>query len=92
MARGRIVVNAEACKGCELCTTICPANLIEMAESFNSKGYRPAELVDPEHRCTGCTLCAMICPDAAIVVFREVKVKSQDARSQKTDVPLAEAA
>lgn len=91
MARGRIVVNTEACKGCELCVTICPADLIRLGESFNSKGYRPAELVDPEHRCTGCTLCAMICPDAAIVVFREVKTKPQDARSQVTEEPVSEA-
>lgn len=92
MARGRIVVNTEACKGCELCVTICSASLIQLAESFNSKGYRPAELVDPEHRCTGCTLCAMICPDAAIIVFREVKTKSQNARSQVTGESLSEAA
>ncbi len=78
MARGRIVINLEACKGCQLCTTVCPSNLIRMANSFNSRGYRPAELVDPQQRCTGCALCAIMCPDAAIEVFREVKVKSQE--------------
>jgi hypothetical protein len=37
-------------------------------------------------------LCAMICPDAAIIVFREVKPKSLEARSQASDEPLSEAA
>lgn len=76
LARGRIVINEEMCKGCELCTRVCPYNLIHMAEHYNSKGYKPAYLLDPEHRCTGCTLCAMICPEAVITVFRMVKVRS----------------
>ncbi len=78
MSKGRIIINVEACKGCQLCISICPSDLIRIGASFNSKGYRPAELIDPMQRCTGCALCAMICPDAAIEVFREVKVKSQE--------------
>jgi 2-oxoglutarate ferredoxin oxidoreductase subunit delta len=74
--RGRILIQEEKCKGCELCTTVCPYNLIQMADHYNSKGYRPAMLVDPEGRCTGCTLCAMMCPDVAITVFRLVKKSS----------------
>jgi 2-oxoglutarate ferredoxin oxidoreductase subunit delta len=74
VAKGHILVDQAMCKGCELCTTVCPYHLIHMAEFFNAKGYRPAMLADPEGRCTGCTLCAMICPDAAITVFRQVKV------------------
>ncbi|HLF27773.1 MAG TPA: 4Fe-4S dicluster domain-containing protein [Anaerolineae bacterium] len=70
MAQGRIVVDVERCKGCELCTTVCPKDLITMAETFNAKGYRPAVLVDPNRACTGCAICAVICPDAAITVYR----------------------
>lgn len=73
MAKGRIEINEEKCKGCEFCTMVCPYNLIEMADYYNPKSYRPAKLVDPEHRCTGCMLCGMICPEAVITVFREVK-------------------
>lgn len=74
--RGRILVDEELCKGCELCTTVCPYKLIQMSHHYNAKGYRPAVLIDPEGRCTGCTLCAMLCPDAVITVFRMVKQKS----------------
>ncbi|MCS7259518.1 MAG: 4Fe-4S dicluster domain-containing protein [Anaerolineae bacterium] len=79
MPKGRIVIHVEACKGCQLCTSVCPSGLIRMSASFNRKGYRPAELVDPTGRCTGCALCAMICPDAAIEVYREAKVKPHAA-------------
>lgn len=79
LARGRIVVDQEMCKGCELCTTVCPYDLIHMTDHYNAKGYRPAVLLDPEGRCTGCTLCAMICPDAVITVFRRVKARAAPA-------------
>ena len=73
LAKGWIAVDQELCKGCELCTTVCPYDLIHMADYYNAKGYRPGFLVDPERRCTGCTLCAMICPDAVITVYRHVR-------------------
>jgi 2-oxoglutarate ferredoxin oxidoreductase subunit delta len=72
MARGTITINNERCKGCELCTSVCPQNVIFMAEDvLNSNGYHPAVLVDPENQCTGCAICAVICPDICITVFRE---------------------
>jgi 2-oxoglutarate ferredoxin oxidoreductase subunit delta len=46
-----------------------------MADHFNARGYRPAELVDPAHECTGCTLCALVCPDVVITVYRETPVR-----------------
>ncbi len=73
MAKGRIAVDEERCKGCELCAPVCPKGVIHMAETFNAKGYRPAMLVDPEGECTGCAICAVICPDAAITVYRFAK-------------------
>jgi 2-oxoglutarate ferredoxin oxidoreductase subunit delta len=71
-AKGRIEIEAEYCKGCELCATVCPQNVIKMSDWFNAKGYRPAALVDPNGECTGCAVCAVICPDAVITVYRIV--------------------
>jgi 2-oxoglutarate ferredoxin oxidoreductase subunit delta len=73
MARGTIVIDENRCKGCELCTNVCPKDLIDMATYFSARGYRPARLVDPDGQCTGCLLCATICPDVAITVYREAK-------------------
>ncbi len=73
MARGRIIVDESLCKGCELCTTVCPKEVIVMAKDrFTPKGYHPATLVDPDGACTGCAICSVICPDAAITVYRWV--------------------
>jgi 2-oxoglutarate ferredoxin oxidoreductase subunit delta len=71
MAKGRIEVDEGLCKGCTLCTTVCPKDLIYMAmERLTPRGYHPAELRDPEFECTGCAICAVICPDVAITVYR----------------------
>jgi len=71
-ARGRIEIDAEHCKGCELCISVCPQNVIRMSELFNAKGYHPAQLIDPNSECTGCAVCAVICPDAVITVYRQI--------------------
>jgi 2-oxoglutarate ferredoxin oxidoreductase subunit delta len=71
MTRGTIAIEVDRCKGCELCTTVCPQNILRMSqERFNARGYRPVQLVDPDGKCTGCTLCALICPDVVITVYR----------------------
>lgn len=71
MAKGTIVIDTERCKGCELCTTVCPQDVLVMDRSmFNAKGYQPARLVDPDGNCTGCAVCAVICPDVCITVYR----------------------
>lgn len=75
MAFGTIVIDQERCKGCSLCTTVCPKDLLVMDEhKINAKGYHPAMLSDPNHECTGCSICTVICPDVAITVFREPKL------------------
>jgi 2-oxoglutarate ferredoxin oxidoreductase subunit delta len=73
MAKGRIVVDDVLCKGCGLCITVCPKDVIrlQMGE-LTPKGYHPARLEDPEGQCTGCAICSVICPDGAITVYRWV--------------------
>lgn len=69
--RGTIAIDENRCKGCELCTVVCPKGIIHIAEHFTPRGYRPAKLIDPHGACTGCLLCSTICPDVAITVYRE---------------------
>ncbi len=85
MVKGYIVINEDLCKGCRLCVPVCPFDLIHIGDHYNSKGYRPAEMKDPQQQCTGCTLCATICPDAVITVFRQTNrhVSLNDKPSQK---------
>ncbi len=71
MAKGTVVIDVDRCKGCELCTTVCPQGILQMStDCFNARGYRPVVLVDPDGRCTGCALCALICPDVVLTIYR----------------------
>lgn len=67
--KAEAVVLADLCKGCGNCIDACPNNLLIFSEKFNSKGYHPAEFVDPENKCPGCGFCYMMCPDCAIEVY-----------------------
>jgi len=74
--RGSIKIDGELCKGCYLCTSVCPQGLISISEKLNQKGYYPAEYSEAgtdieSHQCKGCALCAIVCPDIAIEVYRE---------------------
>lgn len=66
----KVIFQEERCKGCELCTTVCPKDIVIMArDRINSKGYHPATVVEMD-KCTGCASCARICPDVVIEVER----------------------
>ncbi len=70
MARkGDVVINIEKCKGCEVCISACPNDVLAISNEVNSKGYHYAIKVNSE--CTGCVNCAIVCPDAVITVYRE---------------------
>lgn len=73
----RVVFIADRCKGCLLCTTVCPKKIIRQSPVLNRQGYKIAE-VSAMDECTGCASCTVICPDLAIRVFttREKKGKA----------------
>lgn len=72
MAKGKIDIDRERCKGCGLCVGVCPEGILRLAEQINRQGQHFAECFDPE-RCTACLSCAIICPDSAIQVWRFLK-------------------
>ena len=65
-----VSINPETCKGCGLCASVCPRQIITLdGAALNAKGYHPAEVADMT-RCIGCAMCAEICPDCAITVTK----------------------
>ncbi len=69
MAKGKVEIDAEACKSCLFCVKTCPKHVLNTTDAVNSKGYQYVVPVNAED-CIGCAMCAMICPDAAITVYR----------------------
>jgi 2-oxoglutarate ferredoxin oxidoreductase subunit delta len=68
--KGWIEVNEKYCKGCELCVSACPQDVLRLdMEHLTPKGYHPVFLTS--EGCTGCAICAIVCPEAALTVFRE---------------------
>lgn len=65
-------IDQERCKGCEYCVFFCPQEVLKIdMKSFNSSGYHPAMVKNPD-KCKGCAICAReMCPEATIEIYRE---------------------
>ncbi|HCB99760.1 MAG TPA: 2-oxoacid:acceptor oxidoreductase [Ruminococcaceae bacterium] len=69
----QVLIDEECCKGCGLCVTACPKQILELIPTrLNRKGYHPAHVTDIK-QCIGCTSCAIMCPDIAIVIEGQVE-------------------
>ena len=69
--KGYIEVDEELCKGCLICASFCPKNVISSSDKINASGYLVVAFNDGNGECTGCAICALVCPDVAIEVYRE---------------------
>ncbi len=66
--KGKVVIDIQRCKGCELCTDACKEHALSLSSTINNKGYR--YIIANNDLCTGCVNCALVCPDAVITVYR----------------------
>jgi 2-oxoglutarate ferredoxin oxidoreductase subunit delta len=68
VTRGTVVIDVEACKGCDLCIDACPPGVLVMTkDTVNGRGYRFPLLSEG---CTGCAACAQVCPDFVFQVYK----------------------
>ena len=71
MAKGKVVVNRDRCKGCELCISSCPKNVLAIDHhEVNVQGYHAVAVVNGDD-CIACISCAIMCPDGALTVYKE---------------------
>jgi 2-oxoglutarate ferredoxin oxidoreductase subunit delta len=80
--KGKVEIDIQRCKGCELCSIECKEHALTLSDSINIKGYR--YIVANNDLCTGCVNCALVCPDAVITVYRT------NVKKQKVDVTPAD--
>ena len=55
--KGTIVVDKERCKGCGVCASACPCDVLALSAEVNSKGYPVAWMVNPRFLHGLCLLC-----------------------------------
>lgn len=88
--KGKVEIDIQRCKGCELCTTACKENALSLSGTINIKGYR--YIIANNDVCTGCVNCALVCPDAVITVYRThpkkkaVDISSADVKTQLQNI------
>ncbi len=70
-------IDIEVCKGCGLCVTVCPKNVLEITDKINKKGYFPAYQARPED-CVYCATCCRMCPDVAITITEAAEEGAQE--------------
>jgi 2-oxoglutarate ferredoxin oxidoreductase subunit delta len=78
-ALGTVVIDVDACKGCDLCIDACPPDVLVYTQETNSRGYRYPVLLPG---CTGCNICAQVCPDFCFQVYKY---------DEPVDLPVASA-
>lgn len=65
-----IFIDEEFCKGCGICSELCPTGVLDVSTTLNAKGYYPP-VVKKEQECHGCRLCELLCPEFAIFIVNE---------------------
>jgi 2-oxoglutarate ferredoxin oxidoreductase subunit delta len=82
MAKGTVSIEVERCKACGFCVEFCPTKVLALSSAYNSKGYHPPQMVNPE-KCSGCDLCGMYCPDFAIYGTKSDGKSAEIAKAEK---------
>jgi len=66
----KVKILDDVCKGCGLCTTVCPKKIMVLSKDrINAKGYSPVEIIDMD-ACISCAACAKMCPDAVLSIYK----------------------
>ncbi|MCD6520422.1 MAG: 4Fe-4S binding protein [Anaerolineae bacterium] len=70
----QIRINHAWCKGCYICVSVCPRDVLAIDTKSWQKSFHPVYVKQLE-RCTACRNCELFCPDLAIEVQVEEDTK-----------------
>ena len=70
MAKGRVTIDREQCKGCSNCISVCPTKILYLDKGDMNSGDITRQPLQRWKTCIGCANCAMMCPDMCITVER----------------------
>lgn len=66
--RGKVLIDRERCKGCQLCVRACPMKALAVDTEPNEGGSYPTKAVCGA-KCIACGNCFEVCPDVCIEVY-----------------------
>ncbi len=69
--RGRVEINADECKGCLLCVSVCPTQVLARTTNLNKQGYFSVGYTGSG--CTGCGFCFYTCPEPGAITIRRLE-------------------
>ena len=63
----KVKVDFSRCKGCFLCASVCPKEVLIPSKELGPKGFGMIQLDDTKE-CIGCGACFKMCPDYCIEI------------------------
>jgi len=87
-SRGDVIINPHLCKGCSLCTAVCPPGVLAQSGFLNRQGYYA--IAYSGAGCTGCGICFYVCPEPGAITVRRFKEPAGETGGvQGVPVPAA---
>jgi len=83
-SRGDVVIDAQLCKGCSLCTVACAPGVLVQSNFLNRQGYYAITYTGSG--CTGCGVCFYVCPEPGAITVRKRKDSPPPAGKSGADL------